>query len=192
MASSSRVTPIAVVSPVSTGWVNEVCTKDCLRPGCRPRRGGAPALDERDLVQEVAGCQDLVLDVRDPLEVDRAAAADHAHHLVALIEQELGQVGPVLPGDTGDQGSFFVMVLSYSDRVGSSAKWVGGRRTRAVAPPAEEMTPMPPASAELGRRIADHRAKLGWTQLALAGRLAISRVAVSHLESGVTFRGSGP
>ena len=41
----------------------------------------------------------------------------------------------------------------------------------------------------LGRRIADHRAKLGWTQLELATRLAVSRVAVSHLESGVTFPG---
>ncbi|MEZ5143869.1 MAG: helix-turn-helix domain-containing protein [Acidimicrobiales bacterium] len=36
----------------------------------------------------------------------------------------------------------------------------------------------------LGRRIAEHRAKLGWTQQDLAERLAISRVAVSHLESG--------
>jgi transcriptional regulator with XRE-family HTH domain len=41
----------------------------------------------------------------------------------------------------------------------------------------------------LGRRIADHRGKLGWTQQELAGRLAVSRVAVSHLESGVTFPG---
>lgn len=41
-------------------------------------------------------------------------------------------------------------------------------------------------SAELGRRIADHRLKLGWTQQQLADRLAISRVAVSHLESGVS------
>jgi hypothetical protein len=28
MASSSRVTPKAVVSPVSTGWVKDVWTKD--------------------------------------------------------------------------------------------------------------------------------------------------------------------
>jgi transcriptional regulator with XRE-family HTH domain len=40
--------------------------------------------------------------------------------------------------------------------------------------------------AELGRRIADHRLKLGWTQQQLADRLAISRVAVSHLESGMS------
>ncbi len=41
----------------------------------------------------------------------------------------------------------------------------------------------------LGRRIADQRAKLGWTQQELADRLAISRVAVSHLEAGMTDPG---
>ncbi len=41
----------------------------------------------------------------------------------------------------------------------------------------------------LGRRVADHRAKLGLTQQELAERLGISRVAVSHLESGVTDPG---
>ena len=38
----------------------------------------------------------------------------------------------------------------------------------------------------LGRRIADHRAKLGWTQQDLADRVGISRVAVSHVESGMS------
>ena len=42
---------------------------------------------------------------------------------------------------------------------------------------------------ELGRRIAAHRAKLGLTQQELADRLAISRVAVSHLESGISDPG---
>src|SRR3954452_12050816 len=41
----------------------------------------------------------------------------------------------------------------------------------------------------LGRRIAGHRAKLGLTQQELADRLAISRVAVSHLESGMSDPG---
>jgi len=41
----------------------------------------------------------------------------------------------------------------------------------------------------LGRRIAAHRAKLGLTQQELADRLAISRVAVSHLESGISDPG---
>ena len=41
----------------------------------------------------------------------------------------------------------------------------------------------------LGRRIADHRAKLGWTQPDLAERLGVSRVAVSHLEAGMSYPG---
>jgi transcriptional regulator with XRE-family HTH domain len=42
---------------------------------------------------------------------------------------------------------------------------------------------------KLGRRIAERRAKRGWTQQQLADRLAISRVAVSHLESGLSDPG---
>jgi transcriptional regulator with XRE-family HTH domain len=47
----------------------------------------------------------------------------------------------------------------------------------------------PEQREHLGRRIAAHRAKLGWTQQELADRLAISRVAVSHLESGLSTPG---
>ena len=42
---------------------------------------------------------------------------------------------------------------------------------------------------ELGRRIAELRGKLGWTQQDLADRLGISRVAVSHLEAGMSQPG---
>jgi len=38
----------------------------------------------------------------------------------------------------------------------------------------------------LGRRIAAHRGKLGWTQQELAERVGISRVAVSNLEAGMS------
>jgi transcriptional regulator with XRE-family HTH domain len=41
----------------------------------------------------------------------------------------------------------------------------------------------------LGRRIARLRSALGWTQADLAARLAISRVAVSHLEAGISVPG---
>jgi len=41
----------------------------------------------------------------------------------------------------------------------------------------------------LGRRIADHRAKLGLTQQELADRVGISRVAVSNLEAGMSDPG---
>jgi len=41
----------------------------------------------------------------------------------------------------------------------------------------------------LGRRVADLRAKAGWTQQELAERIAVSRVAVSHVESGLSHPG---
>src|SRR5947209_16419283 len=44
-------------------------------------------------------------------------------------------------------------------------------------------------SESLGRRMADYRAKLGWTQQELADRIGISRVALSHLEAGMTDPG---
>ena len=45
------------------------------------------------------------------------------------------------------------------------------------------------ALENLGRRIADFRQKLGWTQQDLAERIGVSRVAVSHLEAGMTDPG---
>ena len=41
----------------------------------------------------------------------------------------------------------------------------------------------------LGRRVAKLRAELGWTQQELADRVAISRVAISHLESDLSTAG---
>jgi transcriptional regulator with XRE-family HTH domain len=43
--------------------------------------------------------------------------------------------------------------------------------------------------ANLGHRIAALRAGRGWTQQQLAERLAVSRVAVSHLEAGMSTPG---
>jgi transcriptional regulator with XRE-family HTH domain len=43
-----------------------------------------------------------------------------------------------------------------------------------------------PLGETLGQRIARLRCQLGWTQQELADRLAISRVAVSHLEIGLS------
>jgi transcriptional regulator with XRE-family HTH domain len=41
----------------------------------------------------------------------------------------------------------------------------------------------------IGKRIARLRQQFGWTQQALAARLAISRVAVSHMEMDLTIPG---
>jgi transcriptional regulator with XRE-family HTH domain len=41
----------------------------------------------------------------------------------------------------------------------------------------------------LGDRIGKHRTELGWTQAELAERVGISRVALSHIESGISTPG---
>jgi transcriptional regulator with XRE-family HTH domain len=41
----------------------------------------------------------------------------------------------------------------------------------------------------LGKRLAAHRARLGWTQAEVAARVGISRVALSHLESSLSVAG---
>ena len=46
-----------------------------------------------------------------------------------------------------------------------------------------------PVPEPLGRRIADLRSKLGWTQQELADRVSISRVALSHVEAGMSDPG---
>ena len=64
----------------------------------------AQHVDERALVEQVAGVQrDRVADVLEALEGLGRGAPDHAVDLVALLEQELGEVGAVLAGDAGDQ-----------------------------------------------------------------------------------------
>lgn len=47
--------------------------------------------------------------------------------------------------------------------------------------------PPRPAPETIGKRIARLRAERGWTQQALANRLAISRVAVSHIEMDLSI-----
>src|SRR3954454_16300466 len=54
---------------------------------------------------------------------------------------------------------------------------------RVVTPPVCYVCWQMPDS--LGRRIAAMRGSLGWTQQDLADRLAVSRVAVSHIEAGL-------
>jgi transcriptional regulator with XRE-family HTH domain len=41
----------------------------------------------------------------------------------------------------------------------------------------------------IGQRIAAYRQNMGWTQQALADRLGISRVAVSHIEADISLPG---
>ncbi len=51
----------------------------------------------------------------DPGEaVHGTGAPDQADHIVALLKKQLGEVGPVLPGDARDQGSSFLHLQSPS------------------------------------------------------------------------------
>ena len=68
------------------------------------RPAGAHRVDQRALVEQVALVQrDPVAQVLDALEPLGRGAAHHPVHLVALLEQQLGQVRAVLARDPGDQ-----------------------------------------------------------------------------------------
>jgi hypothetical protein len=55
----------------------------------------------------------VLVDVVDAVGVERRRPADQAVHLVALAQQQLGEVAAILTGDTGDDG-FFGLGLSHS------------------------------------------------------------------------------
>ena len=90
--------------------------EDRLLPGCRHERHRREVIDlvgidvveqcdQRELVEQVAFADlDAVAQVGDALERFRRRAAGHAHDVVALLEQEFGEIGPVLSGDAGDEG----------------------------------------------------------------------------------------
>jgi hypothetical protein len=64
------------------------------------RPGQAVLVDEVAVVQREA-----VADVVDAPGVERAAAADEAVDLVSLLQEQLGEIAAVLPGDARDQSS---------------------------------------------------------------------------------------
>jgi len=108
MASSRFTAPSPVISPVVTGWSNETPTKLCaarlytsLAAVVCSRRSAGRQVGEVVFDQlQVRMARDAEL--FDTPEIDRAGAAIGAEHRVALVEQELGQVGAILSGDTGD------------------------------------------------------------------------------------------
>jgi hypothetical protein len=48
----------------------------------------------------------ILVEMVDAVGVEQGCPALDAVHLVALVEQELGEIGAVLSGDAGDQGDF--------------------------------------------------------------------------------------
>ena len=76
---------------------------------------------ERALVGHLAGEQrDAVEDVVDALGRRRRGAAHEAEDVVALVEQQLGEVGAVLAGDAGDECS-----LRHGDSLSKAVRGTG-------------------------------------------------------------------
>ena len=74
--------------------------------------------DQRQLVEQVGLHQlDVVAQMLDAREVLGAGAAHHAEDLVALLQQQLGQVRAVLPGDAGDQCARLCHRLPFNSSV---------------------------------------------------------------------------
>jgi len=57
-------------------------------------------------LQVRVGRMRILVDVVDPLRVEKRSTALDAVHLVALLEEKLGQVGAVLAGNAGDECAF--------------------------------------------------------------------------------------
>ena len=91
----------------------------------------AAGVGEVAVVQEEldAALVRVAVEVVDPVGVEGRGAADDAVDLVALVEQQLGEVGAVLAGDAGDEGlggpvavpEPAYTVLSCRDRAGTRA-----------------------------------------------------------------------
>ena len=45
------------------------------------------------------------IDMVDAMRIERAGPADQAMNFIPFREQKFGEVGAVLPGDTGDNGA---------------------------------------------------------------------------------------
>ena len=104
-ASSTRVTPCELNSPVSIGWSQEAGTNDIaarLYSSCgRTRSSDA---DQRQLIEQVARQdREPVAEMVDPPVVVGRQAAREAVDLIALLQEEFRQIGPVLAGDPGDE-----------------------------------------------------------------------------------------
>ncbi len=92
-------------SAVSVGWIHE--TRDERHRGevvdlARPR--SAHRIDERALVEEIRLVQrDPGPEVLDALEALGRGAAHEAVDVIALLEQQLREVGAVLPRNASDE-----------------------------------------------------------------------------------------
>ena len=159
------MTPTPLNSAVSVG-----CTHETADVGHRgevvdlvgPAR--AQRVDERALVEQVALVQrDAPAQVLDAVEALGRGAAHHAVDLVALLEQELGQVGAVLAGDAGDQCAVASSGVRRSARAATATvAAMPSRRARSAPPSPAAAAPSRPTASAAARRpgsSADARAR---------------------------------
>src|SRR5262249_29159929 len=78
--------------------------------------------DERELIEQIRRLdRDSIEQVLDAPEVRRACPADRADDFVSLREQELGEIGSVLPRDSGDKGPLVISNRWFLDCVPTGA-----------------------------------------------------------------------
>ena len=68
--------------------------------------------------QPGAGLVRILVEVLDPLGVERAGPADQAVDLVALGQQEFGQIGAILSGDAGNQRPSWIIMIPLNGHRG--------------------------------------------------------------------------
>src|SRR5262249_15303963 len=94
---------------------------------------GAEDIDEGELIEQVGLVQlDAALQMGDALEVLGARTANDAVDLIALVEEQIGQIAAVLARDAGDDGFFHVCYRwSAVHAFSPLPSWRGGKRSAA-------------------------------------------------------------
>ena len=73
-----------------------------------PRDGQVPVMEVHPGLRVV----EILVEVVDPVRIEGARPPDQAVHCIALAQQKLGQVGPVLAGDARDECCLHVSSIS--------------------------------------------------------------------------------
>ena len=113
---------MATTSAVYSGTSNETLTwlcaaevVDLVRIDRLQHPAQPAAVGEVAVMQGHAGAGEVgvVIEMVDAVGVELAGSAHHAMDLVALGYQELGQVGPILAGDAGNQGALWLTIMCH-------------------------------------------------------------------------------
>ena len=78
---------------------------DLRRPNLTNEAGQAVAVGHVAMMQEegLMHVVDVAVEMLDPLRAERARPTHETVHLVAFVQQQVGQIGTVLAGDAGNQ-----------------------------------------------------------------------------------------